>query len=240
MTEPTVGSRVFAQIARELASQPDAPDTMARLVEIARELLGCDQVAVWELSNGRAALRASTDAHFGATLARIVIDVEQGPIRTTLRDNATQLVRDLDRETRWPRYADEIRAARLPVRSVLAFSLDLCSKHFGALVFYSAQPDYFTPELVDLAAVVADHATLALNTARAEEKAEHLQQALESNRRIGIAIGILVALHKINDDQAFDMLRAASQHNHTKLRDVAEEVIFSGEVPQWPTRRPAA
>jgi DNA-binding response OmpR family regulator len=68
----------------------------------------------------------------------------------------------------------------------------------------------------------------ALN--RAEEKAANLERALASNRQIGAAMGILMARHRLTDDQAFDMLRKASQHRHVKLRDVAEEVTMTGEI----------
>jgi AmiR/NasT family two-component response regulator len=54
-----------------------------------------------------------------------------------------------------------------------------------------------------------------------------------------MAIGILMALHRVSDTQAFDMLRVASQHTHVKLREVAEEVILTGAAPNWPVRRPA-
>ena len=37
--------------------------------------------------------------------------------------------------------------------------------------------------------------------------------------------------------QAFDALRTTSQHSHRKLRDVAEEVLFTGELPSTPAGR---
>lgn len=59
-------------------------------------------------------------------------------------------------------------------------------------------------------------------------KAEHLATALQTNRHISAAVGILMGLHRISDDQAFDLLRAASQHTHRKLRDVAGGVLETG------------
>jgi hypothetical protein len=59
---------------------------------------------------------------------------------------------------------------------------------------------------------------------------EHLQVALQSNRQIGMALGILMFSHKITAEAAFDMLRKASQRANRKLRDVADEVIELGCV----------
>jgi AmiR/NasT family two-component response regulator len=44
-------------------------------------------------------------------------------------------------------------------------------------------------------------------------------------------MGILMERLKVTEDQAFDVLRAASQRNHIKLRDVAERLILTGELP---------
>jgi AmiR/NasT family two-component response regulator len=62
------------------------------------------------------------------------------------------------------------------------------------------------------------------------DKIAHLEAALVSSRRIGAAIGILMARRHVTYDQAFELLRVASQQGNRKLRDVAEDVIFTGDV----------
>jgi AmiR/NasT family two-component response regulator len=82
----------------------------------------------------------------------------------------------------------------------------------------------------------ATHATLppgAPASARswaAEDRSAQLERALVSNRRIGIAIGILVARLLLTDVQALELLRDASQRRNVKLREPAEDVICSGSV----------
>ena len=56
------------------------------------------------------------------------------------------------------------------------------------------------------------------------------EQALLSARRIGAAIGILMSQFKITDEQAFELLRYASQHRNRKLRDIAENVVLTGTI----------
>ncbi len=63
------------------------------------------------------------------------------------------------------------------------------------------------------------------------EKVRNLELALESNRRIGMAIGVLMARQLLTEDAAFDALRAASQSLTMKLREVAEQVLLTGAVP---------
>jgi AmiR/NasT family two-component response regulator len=61
-------------------------------------------------------------------------------------------------------------------------------------------------------------------------QSENLQAALESNRRIGMAIGILMVTLRLTDEAAFECLRQASHRRNVKLRVVAEEVIYEGAL----------
>jgi ANTAR domain len=63
------------------------------------------------------------------------------------------------------------------------------------------------------------------------ETVANLQIALTSNRRIGTAIGILMAHRRITDEAAFELLRGASQRTHRKLREIADDVILTGTLP---------
>ena len=65
----------------------------------------------------------------------------------------------------------------------------------------------------------------------AATKLHHLEQALESHRLIGQAVGILVERHRILPAHAFDRLKAASQTRNQKLRDIAVQVIDTGAEP---------
>ena len=58
-----------------------------------------------------------------------------------------------------------------------------------------------------------------------------LHEALKSARRIGAAIGIIMAASKTTEEQAFDTLRQASQNHNRKLRDLADDVVHTGALP---------
>ncbi|MSX05542.1 MAG: ANTAR domain-containing protein, partial [Actinobacteria bacterium] len=48
---------------------------------------------------------------------------------------------------------------------------------------------------------------------------------LESNREIGKAIGLIMALHKVSDEEAFALLRKSSQDLNVKIADLASTVV---------------
>ncbi|MBT9255080.1 ANTAR domain-containing protein [Phycicoccus sp. MAQZ13P-2] len=65
----------------------------------------------------------------------------------------------------------------------------------------------------------------------AETRADHLAVALRSNRTIGMAIGVLMARRRLPAEGAFELLRRLSTTRNRKLRDLAEEVVHTGDLP---------
>lgn len=237
------GVQLFVRISRELAEQPDHAHAVRRLAELAVQLVGCDVAAVWELTPSKASvLRAATDAILGEALDSVLTRVDEGIAHDALASRSTVVMEDLADERRWPIYRAAIQELQLPIRSAIVYSLDVGELDLGALALYSSKPRFFSDEiLLDIGGVLAEHAAIALEATYALDKAGNLESALESNRRIGMAIGILMAEHKVTEQQAFDLLRTASQRNHVKLRELAEQVVMTGEAPTWPAaqRRPS-
>lgn len=63
-----------------------------------------------------------------------------------------------------------------------------------------------------------------------QEHTANLEVALRSSRTIGAAIGILMANHHLREEEAFQMLRKTSMDSNMKLRDLAAEVVQTGDV----------
>ncbi len=76
------------------------------------------------------------------------------------------------------------------------------------------------------------HRTIRRNQAlrAAEERIDGLGAALESNRRIGLALGIVMAREGLTEDAAFRRLRQASNVRNLKMRDLAEVVVYTGQL----------
>lgn len=67
------------------------------------------------------------------------------------------------------------------------------------------------------------------------DRADQLDVALRSSRKIGAAIGIIMADRLVSEEQAFAILVKASQNTNLKLRHVADEVVRTGDVDELPT-----
>ncbi len=231
------GARLFARIAHELAATNDLPTTTGRVVQLAKSVLECDSAAVWSLTSADTIkLHGATDPVLAEHFSSMLAEVRQGMAWECLRSHTTIRVDDIRTDPRWPRYRAAVLRSADPFLSAVGYSLGDGDKHLGALIVASRQPAFFTDDLVETGAIFAQHAAIGLDAVSAEEKVRNLQTALTSNRRIGMAIGIVMNECRLQDEQAFQMLRAASQHTHRKLRDVAEEVILTGALPSWPSR----
>lgn len=67
-------------------------------------------------------------------------------------------------------------------------------------------------------------------TTAALTHATHLESALRSAREIGMAMGILMARRGAPEAAAFEALAHASQQQNRKLRDVAADVVMTGDL----------
>lgn len=82
--------------------------------------------------------------------------------------------------------------------------------------------------LVERCIAVIGHERVALLTASAITTSVKLEIALATNRRIATAVGVLMSSQKVDEHQAFALLRNASQDLHRTLSDVADEVVETG------------
>lgn len=234
-------ARRFARLARHLAENGDRSTAGQAIAEAAVEVVGCTCAAVAHLERGDRVRFGIPGAGVGSIVTRIaaiVDEVGEAPALTAVDRLEVMVSADLTREPRWPEYAARV-VAQTPIRSVMVFPLHLHTQTFGVLVLYADRPGFFVAGKADLAAVYADHATVVLARALAAEQSTNLRVALESNRAIGQAIGILMSRYRIREADAFDILRLASQATHRKVREIAQDVVVQGDIPDYLEGRPS-
>ncbi len=145
-------------------------------------------------------------------------------------DSVTALVTDLPTEFAglvagfWPEPIREAALLRLPAFGGAAATAVLVVGLSPRLAFDAAYRQFLEQLATQLGTAIE---SARLRTAERDEAA-NLRLALETNRRIGAAIGVVMTVHKLTEEQAFDRLRQASQHTRRKLRDVADEVVRTG------------
>ena len=222
----------FAETARMLFSAGGVADTLTEVVELSVTTIeGCDFAGLFLFDGGTITTPVRTDP---------VVDLidgyqhesNEGPCLDAMSAGSIFYANDLDSESRWPQFAS--RASDAGIRSVLALPVAQ-NKSLGALNLYARSPIAFGVVDRGKGVILASLAGLALSAAHSQEQegmgVEDFRAALGTREMIGQAEGILMERERITADHAFDILRRASQHLNIKLREVAQNLVDTGEIP---------
>lgn len=232
------------QLARSYADLGTAIDTgrhggvLDRVVHLAVDRVpGAECASVTLLQRGRFTTAAATDER-SRRADQLQYDLGSGPCLSVAEEELAFAPADLEADGRWPDFARRV-GEQEGIRSMLCYPLgpDL-DDVVACLNLYGTVERAFDDDSVVTGTLIAAHASAVLGTDLERHRADHLQQALQSNREIGVAIGVLMQQRKITREAAFDLLRIASQHSNRKLRDIATDVADTGELP-LPGERPA-
>lgn len=221
-------------LAQLMVDEESLEDTLGRVAYLAcKSPIGADTAGVTlQREQGPA-----TPAYYGE-VARLLDEAQygshDGPCLTAFRTGEAVRIDAIESEsTRWPEFATQ--AAAHGIQSSLSLPLAVRGTTVGALNLYSESLAPFTDDHLELARAFAQQAAVALANAevfwRTHELTQNLEAALEHRDRIGQAKGILMANYKISGDDAFARLRNTSQRLNFKLRDVADHVTRTGQLP---------
>ena len=126
------------------------------------------------------------------------------------------------------------------MRSSLSVPLPFQGVTIGALNNYARRPGAFGEADVAVGQEVAAWVALAVGNAdmiaRSVDDLAGMRAAMASRAVIEQAKGILMERRKLTEDQAFTELTRASQNTNIKLRDVADQLVHTGALPQKPSR----
>lgn len=215
---------VFTELA-DIVYQGSTPAEIYAAITIAATLIvpGCDHASVMLRDNGTATTVAASDG-IARTVDKLEQALEEGPCLDAITEETPQIDPDLMTGSQWPALATRA-ISETPVRGIMGFRLLVDHRKMGALNLFSDMPNVFDTVSVERAILLAAFAGVAANAVANGEDAATLQQGLASNREIGKAIGLLMALNDIAEPQAFDMLRRISQDTNIKLADIAGRIV---------------
>jgi putative methionine-R-sulfoxide reductase with GAF domain len=225
----------LAEIARSLFTQPTVIATLQRIVDTAAETIDdCDGAGLLLVSK-RKIVAGAWSNELVREIEKMEYEIGEGPCVDAIWERPTFESSDLrDEMSLWPTFA--ARALDAGVESMLAFRLFASEETLGALDLYSRRRGAFDESARAFGTVFSAHAALALAGAQVHAHdlavADGLREALATRDVIGQAKGILMATRRVDADTAFDLLRTTSQHRNVKLRAVAEQVVFTRDLPE--------
>ncbi len=226
---------MFGEVARLLAGHESLQVTLDTIVSLAVEHLDHCEFAGMSIVEGRKITSPSSTNDVPRIVDAIQTEVDEGPCLDAIKEHEVFQTGDLASEDRWPRFATRAHE-ETGICSILSIRLFVEEDTLGALNLYSSACDAFDDTDVAFATVFAAHAAVAMAATRREE---NLERKVETRDLIGQAKGILMARSGIDEDEAFDLLRRASQRQNVKLVAVADDIVHPHGANPAPSK-PAA
>ncbi|MDO3403603.1 GAF and ANTAR domain-containing protein [Mycolicibacterium neoaurum] len=210
----------MAELARAVALQ-SVEDVLRDVTSAAIELIPeADTAGILLIGKNSTYESLATTSDLPNKLDELQVTFGEGPCMQAALDDVVVRTDDFRDEPRWPKYSPA--ALQYGVRSGLSFKLYTANRTAGALNLFSFHPNVWTARAETTGMVLAAHAAAAILSSR---QSEELESAVASRDRIGQAKGIIMERFKVDDVQAFSLLRKLSQDSNIKLADVAEQVI---------------
>ncbi len=222
---------VFTSLA-DIVAQGSTSKEMYAAICVAATLMipGCDHASLMVSRDGACSTAAVSDS-IAHKIDKLELALGCGPCLDAIEEQTTQMASDLTTAGRWPALAARV-VAETPVRGAMSIQMPVDRAKAGALNLFSDTANAFDQTSVEQAIVLAAFATVATHAAAHGEDVAALRRGLLTNRAIGKAIGMLMVLDDVSDDDAFEILRRTSQDSNVKIAAIADEFIRRRSVQQ--------
>ncbi|MBI3212257.1 MAG: GAF and ANTAR domain-containing protein [Mycobacterium sp.] len=239
---PSMLGRMLVSASRSIDDEDDLLTLLQHVAEIAQEAVdGADSTGVTIDLGGRTYTAVHTDQR------TLRVDSEQyrageGPCLHASRTRTIVRVDSDDATTAWPQFAAAAREEG--IRSFLAAPLFTAEQTLGSFNLYGRAPyafNAFDVEVLDMLTAAVSRAIGDFARFRsARDVATSIERALQTRAPIEQAKGMLMAIHQIDAEQAFGLLRKQSQERNVPLRTVAAEFVAQLSGAQRASDEPSA
>jgi GAF domain-containing protein len=226
VTEPDRSQEILF-LANSALGEESFEATLQQVVDLATEgIAGCSMAGITLLERSGPST-AVASSQLAAAVDEIQYRINAGPCLDAYRRQVVNRIDSTESDQRWREFC--AGAAAAGVYSILSFPLVVGGDGIGALNLYSAVKLGFDDDDERVGGVFAAHAAVTLANARAfwrtEEVRRNLEMALETRGVIDQAKGVLIAREGYSADEAFEVLRRASQRANRKVHDIALELV---------------
>jgi GAF domain-containing protein len=230
--EPDLVQLAFDELGRLSFAEHSLASVLQQVTALAARVLpGEPATSVTIVSGGRPTTVASSHP-LAVELDLAQYALATGPCLEAATTGRPVEVPDTSSDERWGPFPRQ--AAESGCRGILSFPLPPQELVTGGLNVYARTSQPLDERSLDTAARFAAYAVVPVSNMYLYEaavgRAEHLRAALDSRAVIDQAKGILMERHKLNADQAFSALARVSMQTNTKVRDVAERFVETGQL----------
>jgi GAF domain-containing protein len=219
------------ELGRLLLAEQTAPSVLQRIVDLVAQAMPAGAEVSITLIRGERPTTAAFTGQLADDLDETQYERGHGPCLEAALSGQLIEIADARTEDRWPAFVPSL----LERGALSSLAAPVPAAHLSAgLNVYARPARAFTDKERSVLVSFAAYAGAALTNMDAlqdaRDLAKNLQKAMEVRSVIEQAKGILIERHKLTAEQAFRLLAESSMHTNRKVRDVAEDLVLTGEL----------
>jgi GAF domain-containing protein len=233
--DPTGGAAqpAFDELGRLNFAEHSLQSVVDKVTQLAARFLPGEPATSVTIVVGNRPRTVAASAELATDLDVVQYRLGDGPCLSAATTGTQSLILDTRSPEQWAAFARE--ASERGCGSVLSHPLPVQEKVAGALNVYARELSTGDRQTLDLVSRFAAYAVVPVSNMylyeSAVERVGHLEAALDSRAVIDQAKGILMERFKFTADHAFQVLAQVSMEHNTKVRDVAQQFVETGELP---------
>jgi GAF domain-containing protein len=219
------------ELGHLLLAEESTQSVLQRVVDLVQRAMPVGIEASITLMRNEQATTAAFTGELALQLDEMQYGTGHGPCMEAALGGQVIEIPDARDEARWSDYVPTF----LEHGALSSIAVPVPAAQLSAaLNLYAPVTQAFTDDdrraVVEFAAYAGAALTNMDALQDARELAANLQTAMKSRSVIEQAKGILIERHRLSPDEAFRLLAETSMHTNRKVRDLAEQLVRTGEL----------
>lgn len=218
----------LSKISNAITSDLYLEDVLKLIVTVTANVIKAKICALWLLDEKTKVLKIrATQAMSKEYLKERPIKVGEGIVGLVARDKTPLVIDDVLKDAR---YKEKGLAEKEGFISMISVPMMVKKRVLGVINCYTTIAYKFTKSDVDLLSMVANQAAVAIENTELIVKTKIIQEELEARKRIEKAKGILMKEQRLNEEQAYNLLRKSSMDKRVTMKEISEAIILACEI----------
>ena len=218
----------LTKISRAITSDLYLEDVLKLIVTLTANVMKAKICALWLIDERTKELRIrATQAMSKEYLKERSIKLGEGIVGLVAKEKEPLSIYNVLSDNG---YKEKKLAKKENLVSMLSVPMMVKKKAIGVINCYTTLPHKFTKSEASLLSAVANQAAVAIENTELMVKTKIIQEELEARKRIERAKGILMKEQKLNEDEAYRLMRKSSMDKRLPMKDIAEAIILAYEI----------
>ncbi len=218
----------LSKISSAITSDLYLGDVLKLIVTLTANVMKAKICSLWLLDDKKKELRIrATQAMSSEYLKERSLGLGEGIVGLVAKDKKPITILDVSKDKRYK----EKRLAKLEsLVSMLSVPMLVKRKVIGVINCYTTSLYKFTKSDIELLSTIANQAAVAIENTELIVKTQIVQEELQARKKIEKAKGILMRQQKLNEEEAYNLIRKSSMDKRVSMKEIAEAIILAFEI----------